>query len=57
MQGLMEQAARLNELVAHVDTRVENLAAATEEISASTKLVEELSIKIQRRMEDIKKYQ
>ncbi len=57
MQGLMEQAARLNELVAHVDTRVENLAAATEEISASTKLVEELSVKIQKRMEEIKKYQ
>lgn len=57
MQKLMEQAAKLNELVQNVDTRVENLAAATEEISASTKLVEELSCEIQKRMEEIKKYQ
>lgn len=53
MQGLMEQADNLAMLVRHVDDRVSNLAAVTEEISASTKVVEELSRHIQDKMADI----
>lgn len=53
MQGLMEQADILAKLVSQVDDRVNNLAAVTEEISASTKVVEELSTKIQERMSEI----
>lgn len=47
MENLMEQAETLSELVSQVDGRVANLAAATEEISASTKMVESLSKNIQ----------
>lgn len=53
LQELMEQAAKLSELVSHVDDRVANLAAATEEISANTKLVEDISQRIQQEMNSI----
>ena len=47
MEDLRQQAEKLSSLVYQVDERVDTLAAATEEISASTKLVEELSGQIQ----------
>ncbi len=54
MNSLMDQAKKLSELVRQVDGRVNNLAAATEEISASTKVVEELSREIQSRLDTMK---
>ena len=54
MSSLMEQAGKLSDLVHHVDEKVDNLAAATEEITASTRLVEDVSKQIQERLEDIK---
>ena len=53
MEGLMEQADVLARLVGQVDDRVSNLAAVTEEIAASTKVVEELSKRIQEKMAEI----
>ena len=50
----MEQADTLTQLVGQVDGRVANLAAATEEIAASTKLVESLSKEIQDNLEEIR---
>ncbi len=54
MKSLMEQADTLTQLVGQVDGRVANLAAATEEIAASTKLVESLSKEIQDNLEEIR---
>lgn len=53
MEDLRKQAENLSGLVFHVDERVDILAAATEEISASTKLVEELSERIQKELAKI----
>lgn len=53
MKDLINYTNTLSELVAHADTRVSNLAAATEEISASTKMVESLAIKIQEQLTHI----
>lgn len=53
MENLMEQADTLSELVVKVDGRVSNLAAATEQISASTKMVESLSKQIQDKLAEI----
>lgn len=55
MQNLVKQAGILTELVGQVDSRVANLAASTEEISASTELVENLSKQIKEKLEEIKK--
>lgn len=55
MEALMKQADTLSGLVSQVDSRVANLAAATEEISASTELVENLSRQILERLEEIKR--
>ena len=54
MSSLMEQAETLSDLVHRVDGKVDNLAAATEEITASTRLVEDISKQIQERLEGIK---
>ena len=54
MEDLMEQARKLTELVHQVDGRVNNLAAATQEISASTKVVEDISTQIQASLQTIR---
>lgn len=54
MENLMEQAQTLSDLVRQVDGRVGTLAASTEEISANTHLVEDLSRQIQGRLEHIR---
>ena len=54
MENLMEQTKRLSELVSQVDGRVNNLAAATEEITASTKVVEDTSKQIQEKLQAIR---
>ena len=54
MEDLMEQATKLTNLVRQVDGRVSNLAAATQEISASTKIVEDMSRQIQERLQTIR---
>ncbi|MCH5250268.1 MAG: 4Fe-4S binding protein [Lachnospiraceae bacterium] len=53
MENLMEQAQALSDLVRQVDGRVSNLAASTQEISASTKVVEDMSSRIQDRLRKI----
>lgn len=53
MESLSEQADILSELVAKVNDRVSNFAASTEEISASTRVVEEMSKHIQDRLKEI----
>ncbi len=55
MEDLRQQAENLSTLVFQVDERVDTLAAATEEISASTKLVEVLSGNIQDELIKIQK--
>lgn len=52
-KSLTEQADILSELVAKVNDRVSNFAASTEEISASTRVVEEMSKHIQDRLKEI----
>ena len=54
MEDLMEQARKLSDLVRQVDGRVNNLAAATQEISASTKVVEDMSKQIQGSLQEIR---
>lgn len=53
MGSLKEQADTLSNLVIQADGRVSNLAAATQEISASTKMVESLSRQIQEKLSEI----
>lgn len=53
LEDLMKKSDTLSQLVAEVDSRVSSLAASTEEISASTKVVETLSGKIQEQLADI----
>ncbi len=55
MEDLRQQAENLSGLVFQVDQRVDTLAAATEQIAASTKLVEELSGQIQEELLKIQK--
>ena len=55
MQSLIEQAEKLTEYVGQIDDRISSLASATEEISASTKMVEGFSKNIQEKLEKIKK--
>ena len=55
MQTLIEQAENLSKHILQVDERISNLAASTEEISASTRMVETLSRQIQEKLEEIKK--
>ena len=55
MQNLIEQSEKLGRHIVEVDERISNLAAATEEIAAGTKMVESLSRQIQDRLEEIKK--
>ena len=55
MQSLIEQAEKLTEYVGQIDDRISSLASATEEISASTKMVEGFSKNIQEKIEKIKK--
>lgn len=52
--NLMEQAKTLSELVRQVDGRVSNLAAATEEIAASSRIVGDTSEKIQESLQRIR---
>ena len=47
MEDLTAQADKLSELVQRVNDRVSNFAAATEEISASSRVVEEMSKRVQ----------
>lgn len=54
MENLTEQADTLSKLVSQVNDRVGNLAAATEEISASTKVVEDMSKNIQDMLAELK---
>ena len=54
MEKLMAQAETLSDLVHQVDGRVSNLAASTQEISASSKVVETMSKQIQERLEAIR---
>ena len=54
MENLMEQANTLSGLVRQVDERVDTLAAATQEMSASTRVVEDMSNQIQEKLESIK---
>ena len=54
MQTLIEQAENLSKHILQVDERISNLAASTEEISASTRMVETLSGQIQEKLEEIK---
>lgn len=53
MESLMEHADLLTKLVNQVNDRVSNFAAATEEISASSRVVEEMSRRVQERMSEI----
>lgn len=47
MEDLTAQADKLSELVQRVNDRVSNFAASTEEISASSRVVEEMSKRVQ----------
>ncbi|MBQ6815252.1 MAG: hypothetical protein IJP13_06920 [Lachnospiraceae bacterium] len=53
MELLTEQADMLTNLVKQVNDRVSNFAAATEEISASTRVVEEMSRRVQDRLAEL----
>ncbi len=53
MESLSEQADTLSTLVASVNDRVSNFAASTEEISASTRVVEEMSRNIQSMLDEL----
>lgn len=53
MNDLMKQADTLSTLVSHVEDRVANQVAATEEITASTKMVEDLARQIQEKLAKI----
>lgn len=53
METLTEHAQTLSNLVSQVDDRVSNLAAATEEISASSKVVDEMSKRIQDKISEL----
>ena len=53
MMNLMDQAKTLSDLVSQVDGRITTLAASTEQISASTRLVEKMSQQIQDRLNSI----
>lgn len=55
MENLKEQADLLGSLVREINDRVSNLAAATEEISASSKVVEDMSRSIQDKLEELVK--
>ena len=55
MENLKEQADLLGSLVKEINDRVSNLAAATEEISASSKVVEDMSRSIQDKLEELVK--
>ena len=54
MKNLISQAEVLSESVEQVNIRVSNLAASSQEIAASTKLIESISEKIQMNLEAIK---
>lgn len=53
MMNLMDQAKTLSDLVSQVDARITTLAASTEQISASTRVVEDMSKQIQQRLNNI----
>ncbi len=53
MENLTEQANNLVRLVSQVNDRVNNFAAATEEISASTKVVEDMSRRVQEKLTEL----
>lgn len=53
MENLSEQADKLSGLVEQVNDRVSNFATSTEEIAASTKVVEEMSKNIQSMLEEL----
>ena len=53
MENLNEQADTLTSLVKQVNDRVSNFAASTEEIAASTRVVEELSENIMHRLTEL----
>lgn len=55
METLTEQADTLTKLVKQVNDRVSNFAASTEEISASTRVVEEMSKRVQNKLEEMVK--
>ncbi|MBQ2745734.1 MAG: 4Fe-4S binding protein [Lachnospiraceae bacterium] len=55
MEGLTEQADNLARLIKQVDDRVSNFAAATEEISASTRIVEDMSKSVQDKLGELVK--
>ena len=53
MEDLTAQAGKLAELVQRVNDRVSNFAASTEEISASTRVVEEMSKRVQDKLTEL----
>lgn len=53
MEGLTESVNKLSRLVGQVNDRVSNFAASTEEISASSKVVEEMSRHVQDKLQKI----
>ncbi len=53
MENLNEQADTLTTLVKQVNDRVSNFAASTEEIAASTRVVEELSERVMDRLKEL----
>ena len=53
MESLKEEADILSNLIKEINDRVSNLASATEEITASTKVVEDMSKNIQDRLKEI----
>ncbi len=55
IENLTEQAKLLSRLVEHVNDRVSNFAASTEEISASTRVVEDMSKRVQERLNELVK--
>ena len=53
MEDLTAQADKLSELVQRVNDRVSNFAASTEEISASSRVVEEMSKRVQEMLTEL----
>ncbi|MBQ7933919.1 MAG: hypothetical protein IJ327_03930 [Lachnospiraceae bacterium] len=53
LENLAQQASLLGSLVKQVNDRVSNLAAATEEISASSKVVEDMSKNVQEKLTEL----
>ena len=53
MEDLSAQADKLSQLVQQVNDRVSGFAAATEEISASSRVVEEMSRRIQDMLKEL----